>query len=220
MSKLRAGTHRIRSTQKPLSLMKIVRRLRSAGIRRQFGRGGVVPRAAAGRRVIVKARVVRNRASAKVLAAHLRYLAREGSEEKGDQPSFYDSDGPVDEPARKAFKRVGGESRHHFRLIISPENANGLELSQFTQSVMRQVEEDVGTALSWVATNHYDTDHPHAHVVIHGVDERGQDLVLRRDYLSNGIRQRASAIAGLLIAPDLSIRRAPNADRDLGRSLG
>ena len=36
---------------------------------------------------------------------------------------------------------------------------------------MRQVERDLGTSLAWMAANHYDTKHPHTHIVVRGVSE-------------------------------------------------
>jgi type IV secretory pathway VirD2 relaxase len=34
--------------------------------------------------------------------------------------------------------------------------------------VMRQMEEDLGTRLDWVAVDHFNTGHPHSHVVVRG----------------------------------------------------
>jgi type IV secretory pathway VirD2 relaxase len=31
---------------------------------------------------------------------------------------------------------------------------------------MRQMEADLGTKLDWVAVNHYNTGHPHVHVIV------------------------------------------------------
>ena len=60
---------------------------------------------------------------------------------------------------------------------------------------MTQVQRDLGTELEWFAVNHFNTDNPHAHVLIRGVDERGEDLVISRDYISFGIRDRAQELA-------------------------
>lgn len=164
-------------------------------------------------RVVVKVRVVRNRGSAKILADHLRYLAREGEPDTGERPRFFDADGFLDDPDRHSFLQEGGEARHHFRLILSPDQAEGLQLPTFTRAVVSQMEQDLGTRLKWLGTSHFDTEHPHAHVVIHGRDEKGHDLVLRRDYIANGLRQRARAVAGTLVEPRLL--RAPGRDRNL-----
>jgi type IV secretory pathway VirD2 relaxase len=35
------------------------------------------------------------------------------------------------------------------------------------------MERDLGTRLEWVAIDHYNTDHPHVHLLVHGRDARG-----------------------------------------------
>jgi hypothetical protein len=49
--------------------------------------------------------------------------------------------------------------------------------------------------VEWAAVNHYDTEHPHAHVVIRGVDREGRELRLDRSYISSGLRWRAQELA-------------------------
>jgi type IV secretory pathway VirD2 relaxase len=61
-----------------------------------------------------------------------------------------------------------------------------------------------------LAVNHFDTDHPHAHLVIRGVDRSGRELRLDRGYISNGLRRTAQEIATEELGPrhDLDIQRA------------
>jgi type IV secretory pathway VirD2 relaxase len=59
---------------------------------------------------------------------------------------------------------------------------------------MAQMEADLGTTLDWVAVDHHDTGHPHAHVVVRGVTEDGKILNIAGDYLAHGIRHRASEV--------------------------
>ncbi|WP_370627114.1 DUF3363 domain-containing protein [Pseudochrobactrum sp. Wa41.01b-1] len=66
---------------------------------------------------------------------------------------------------------------------------------------MAQVETDLSTRLDWVAVNHHNTGHPHVHVIIRGVDELGENLVINGDFLANGIRARASDLATLELGP-------------------
>jgi type IV secretory pathway VirD2 relaxase len=42
-----------------------------------------------------------------------------------------------------------------------------------------------------VAVDHWNTDNPHIHVLVRGRADDGQDLVISRDYISNGFRGRA-----------------------------
>jgi Protein of unknown function (DUF3363) len=72
---------------------------------------------------------------------------------------------------------------------------------------MRGMEEDLRTKLDWVAVDHFDTGHPHTHIVIAGHDDRGQDLVMARHYISHGIRHRAQDLVTLELGPEQEFER-------------
>jgi len=88
---------------------------------------------------------------------------------------------------------------------------------------MRRVAEDLGEPdLQWLATCHYDTDKPHAHVLLRGRRASGRDLVIPRAYVGYGFRARAQEVAHELLG-DLSraeaerrIWRETQADRFTG----
>ena len=108
----------------------------------------------------------------------------------------------------RSFLERGKEDRHQFRFIISPEDGADLsDLKAHTRDLMSQIEADLGTKLDWVAVNHYNTGHPHVHVIVNGRDELGGDLVINGDYLANGIRERASELATLELGPVTEIER-------------
>ena len=46
--------------------------------------------------------------------------------------------------------------------------------------LMDQVECDLGTKLDWVAVDHFNTERPHSHIVLRGVDVRGDNLIIAR----------------------------------------
>ena len=72
----------------------------------------------------------------------------------------------------RAFVERGEGDRHSFRFIVAPEDGDRLsDLRGFTRDVMRQMETDLGTKLDWVVVDHFNTGHPHSHVVIRGKDE-------------------------------------------------
>lgn len=184
-------------TQPALRLASLVRRYHRSQVRHRQGRGGVVPMTRTATRVLFKAAVHRNRGTTRSIAAHIRYLAREARAAGVERPSFYGPAGPIQSKARQEFAERARSTRHHFRLILSPEVSEGLDLTAFTQQLMGKAESDLGTRLDWMAVNHFDTAHPHTHVVVQGVDEQGQDLVVRRDYFAHGMRQRAQLIASI-----------------------
>src|ERR1019366_7835321 len=155
------------------------------------------------RRVIVKAHVARmSGTGAKAAALHLRYIERDGVEKDGSKGRFYTAEGParletLDEPRK-------GE-RHQFRLIVSPEDAGELDLSDYVRRLMAAVEQDLGRKLEWAAVNHYDTGLPHAHLVIRGVDREGREVRLDRGYISQGLRWRAQELATEELGPRLAV---------------
>jgi hypothetical protein len=60
---------------------------------------------------------------------------------------------------------------------------------------MATLQRDLGTKLEWVAVDHWDTDNPHTHIVLRGKDDRGQDLIIARQYLTDGMRLRACELS-------------------------
>lgn len=52
-------------------------------------------------------------------------------------------------------------------MVLSPEDARGLDLRQLTRAVMTQLERDAGGELGpWIAAEHRNTAHPHVHIVL------------------------------------------------------
>jgi type IV secretory pathway VirD2 relaxase len=66
---------------------------------------------------------------------------------------------------------------------------------------MQRMEGDLGSRLDWIAVDHWDTDNPHTHIVLRGVDETGQNLVIAREYISHGMRRRAAELATEWLGP-------------------
>src|SRR3546814_4051825 len=66
---------------------------------------------------------------------------------------------------------------------------------------MTRMEEDLGTKLDWVAVDHFNTGHPHTHIIVRGRDDRGKDLIIARDYISHGLRERACELVDLDLGP-------------------
>lgn len=116
----------------------------------------------------------------------LRYVAyRDVAEPHG---RLFDSQGIIGDPQRLALstfiarstgdmpepsaRNTGGDPidsrRAVYRLILSPEDARGLDLKRLTRSVMDQLATDAGTGglPPWIAAEHRNTQHPHVHVVM------------------------------------------------------
>ncbi|MBI1206838.1 MAG: DUF3363 domain-containing protein [Azospirillum sp.] len=183
----------------------------------QIGRGAAIGRLLSSRdryaafrqrRVIVKSRIVKLAGKGLTGArAHMRYIQRDGVTREGKPGELYDAqregiDG-------KAFLARADGDRHQFRIIVAPEDGAEYEdLKPLTRRLMTQVEADLGTRLEWVAVDHFNTGHPHTHIMLRGKDDKGQDLVIAREYISQGIRERASELVTLDLGPrsDLEVR--------------
>lgn len=172
---------------------------RSGVLRAAQNRSGRVFRLEVRQRVIVKALVCRHGgkgfAGAGALAKHVTYLGRAGAGVEGARPEYFNGRAEAPEPAEET--RGWGQDRHHFRFIISPEHGDRIaDLRGYTREVMSRVGEDLGEPeLQWVGVCHFDTDQPHAHVIVRGKRSDGRDLVIPRDYIGYGFRARAQEVA-------------------------
>jgi type IV secretory pathway VirD2 relaxase len=164
-----------------------------------------------GRRAVVKVSLVRLGGKAgQVARAHMRYIQRDGVTREGMPGELY---GPESDRAdgNDFLKRTAGD-RHQFRFIVSAEDgAEYPDLKPYVRRLMTQVEQDLGTRLDWVAVDHFNTERPHTHIVLRGVDDQGANLIIAREYISHGLRERASELVTL----DLG----PRTDRDIEARL-
>ncbi len=209
---LRASQASSAGAGRPLS------RQRSRGAEK--GRGYVAARLVGSRlgprsrRVVVKARlVVFAKAGPGSAAAHLRYIQRDSVTPEGERGRAYSA--AQDVVDADEFEARGRGDRHEFRFIVSPEDAAELgDLKGFTRDLMARMEADLGTRLDWIAVDHHDTDNPHTHLVLRGVDDQGADLVIARDYISHGFRLRACELATDMLGPqtELEMRQRMTAE--------
>jgi type IV secretory pathway VirD2 relaxase len=51
-------------------------------------------------------------------------------------------------------------------MVLSPENAEGLDLKALTRAAVDQLGRDVGGTPPWIAAIHRNTKHPHVHIVM------------------------------------------------------
>jgi type IV secretory pathway VirD2 relaxase len=189
--------------------------------RSAFGRGRSASLAASRfmsdrtRHVTVKARVVRHRARGAPLRTHLAYLRRDGVTKDGAAGRMFDAE--RDDADHRAFTERCDGDRHHFRFIVSPKDAEQLpDLKSFTRELMAQAERDLGTRLDWVGVDHWNTDNPHVHIIVRGKGDDGRDLVIAREYISQGMRARAARLATLELGP----RTDREVHRDLEAQVG
>jgi type IV secretory pathway VirD2 relaxase len=147
------------------------------------------------RRVIVKASYIQssNEKARARIRHHLTYVGRSTLDDQKNSPELYSAD---DKSIAIKDKIDDFDSAPHmFNIIVSPEDGEKLNLKEFTRDFIGTVEKDLHTKLDWVAGNHYDTNDPHVHILIKGIDDSGNKLLMTRDYISRGLRARACQIA-------------------------
>ena len=176
----------------------------------RIGRGAGVGRVLASRdrhaafrqrRVIIKSRIVRLSGKGMNGAkAHLRYIQRDGVTREGERGDLYNA--LENEADGKAFLDRAEDDRHQFRFIVAPEDGVEYEdLKPLTRRLMARIEEDLGTKLDWAAVDHFNTGHPHTHIMLRGKDDQGHDLIIARDYITTGMRERAAELISLDLGP-------------------
>lgn len=118
--------------------------------------------------------------------AHVNYVQhRSGHDKNQGQPrEFFDKDNDQVE-ARSVRARIDcaadrGVIIH--KLVLSP-GVQGVDLQQYTRSVMEEIGDRKGLDLDWKAVIHANTDHAHAHVIVMGRDRDGRTVRFdRHDY--------------------------------------
>ncbi|WBO24298.1 relaxase/mobilization nuclease RlxS [Sphingomonas abietis] len=177
----------------------------------RIGRGSGVGRVLASRdahaafrqrRAIIKSRIVKLGSSKAMNAAraHIRYIHRDGVTREGTPGQLYTAD--RDRTDARAFLDRAKDDRHQFRFIVSAEDGAQYEdLKPLTRRLMAQMEQDLDTKLDWVAADHFNTGHPHTHILVRGRDDLGKDLIIAREYLTQGMRERAAELVSLDLGP-------------------
>ncbi len=162
--------------------------------RRGYGVPGTQPNSPHAQRCAVRATYSRNNARGQ-WRAHGRYIARSSAtgEPKSRAVGFDANREDVNIEERLNNWQTAGDERL-WKIIISPEFAERLDMTKLVRQVVQQMEVDLDTPLEWVAISHFNTDHPHVHVALRGIRADGQSLRLDRDYVKSGIRSIAAGL--------------------------
>lgn len=147
---------------------------------------------------------------------HVEYIQRDGAGKDGDEPELFTEDGETVDA--EAFAERSENDNHQFRFIVSPENSHELDMHEYVDDWMHQMEDDVGQDLDWAAAVHQNTDQPHAHIVVRGNDEQGNEVRLAPHYLHNGLRHRAEEIATHHLGPRTVDDKVQQFDREVSQT--
>ena len=158
------------------------------------------------RRVTVKARYRLNNSRGggpnrgQPLHKHIVYLARpeaqqhDSADEQHEdltrsEAVFFDAwDDGID---AAHLPQAWRSDRHHWRIIVSPEEAADLDLKAYARAFVFRLEHHLRSPLEWVSVVHVNTDHPHVHLLIRGRRADGRDLTMTPSTVSDKLRELA-----------------------------
>jgi type IV secretory pathway VirD2 relaxase len=188
--------------ERRLAASRVTKRLpktsREGGGRHKLGRSAT---GAYGRRSVVKASFRRNRHNGG-WAKHARYLTRERAQlEHGRGLGFDREHDGLDMVATVREWERGDQLV--WSMILSPEDAERLDLRRHARDFVAGMEQDLGTTLEWVAIDHHNTDDAHIHLLIRGVRDNGKVLNLDRDYIMSGLRELSQELIERELGPRL-----------------
>lgn len=144
-------------------------------------------------RSLVKISYARNKGRG-AWRAQGRYLSRAGAQREGEKGLGFDAEREdLSLPDQLGSWQKAGD-RRLWKIVVSPEAGSNVDLQAHARDLMAQIQADLGTRLEWVAIDHHDTDHPHVHIVIRGIDAEGKALLISRDYIRSGVRARSQEL--------------------------
>jgi len=160
--------------------------LRAAGRRggkRSFCSRGVMRRAIDARqKCVVKMQYSDSRNAHRLQLE--KYLVREGTDIGGGHAKLYGTES--DEYRKNMVER-------NFRIFLSPQSGK-VDLKALAEKFMLKLQRAAGHKLYWQAANHYNTAHPHAHLLINGMDKAGKQVEIPKDIVKTFMREYARDI--------------------------
>jgi type IV secretory pathway VirD2 relaxase len=154
-----------------------------------------------GRRSVVKASFRRNRRKGGWVR-HARYLSREHAQREHERGLGFDAERDEFDPVAVVREWERGDELM-WSVIISPEDAERMDLRRHARALVAGMERDLETRLEWVAIDHHNTDDAHIHLLIRGVRDDGKILTLDRDYVMRGLRELSQELIERELGPRL-----------------
>jgi len=194
----RKPRQRIRDESKAWSIAfkRVMHYARMSRKKRRGASGNARPRKRFNQRCAVRVIYSRNKTPGQ-WRAHGRYLMRESARGRSSAPTAFTDDKELgDLSVALGVWQTAGDERL-FKLIISPEFGDRLDLQKLTGELMRRMEKDLHTRLEWAAVTHFNTEHPHVHIALRGIRDNGASLQINRDYIKHGIRSAAEDLCTL-----------------------
>jgi len=167
------------------SAVALARLLRRIGSRPRSGtghNGGARRGVDARQKCVVKMQYSNSGAAHRVQLE--KYLIREGTDFDGSRAKLYGTD--IEEYRENMVDK-------NFRIFLSPQS-DKINLKDMTEKFMKTLEQQTGYEFFWQGANHYNTAHPHAHILINGKDRNGKEVEIPRDIVKTFMREYARDI--------------------------
>jgi hypothetical protein len=134
-----------------------------------------------------------------------KYLSREGTDIEGKAAKLF---GTETEDYRKNMVEK------NFRIFLSPQKSD-VDLKSLAENFIQKLEKQTGYRLYWQGACHYNTAHPHAHLLINGVDRQGREIKFPKDVVKTFMRESARD----LCTAQLGKRTQKDLDREKEKEL-
>jgi hypothetical protein len=134
-----------------------------------------------------------------------KYLTREGTDRDGDAAELFGTD------LEEYKKNMVGKN---FRIFLSPESPN-VDNKILAEQFIKKLEKLTGYRLYWQGACHFNTAHPHAHLLINGKDKQGREVNIPRDIVKVFMRWTARDIC----TAQIGLRTQKDLDREKEQEL-
>ena len=131
-------------------------------------------------------------------STHLRfleeYLPQLNKTQVKDKPALF-SGTAVDEAFVQQYREA--MTGLHYKFIISPESPE-VDIEALVKTLVKRMEAATGFRFNWVAAEHNDTAHKHAHLLINGVDKNGREINFDKTFKTHTVRAMSRSICTAL----------------------
>jgi len=134
-----------------------------------------------------------------------KYLTREGTDRDGNAAELFGTD------LEEYKKNMVGKN---FRIFLSPESFD-VDTKSLAEQFVKKLEKQTGYHLYWQGACHFNTAHPHAHILINGVDKQGREVNIPRDIVKTFMRETAKDIC----TAQVGLRTQKDLDREKEQEL-
>jgi type IV secretory pathway VirD2 relaxase len=148
--------------------------------------------------------------------AHGRYIQRESAADPAGASGF-DRDAGGIEIAERLQSWQAARDVRLWKIILSPEFGDRLDLTRLTRDLMGRMERELETTLEWVAVPHFNTEHPHVHIALRGVGRGREPLRFDRDFLKHGVRSIAEDLCTRQLGYRTEVDAAEAERREIGQ---